>query len=411
MLSLRIALKFHRSYKKNFLMSIMSIIAIISIIIGTSVAIITLSVINGFEYELDKRILSIIPHGEIIPINTPFSNWESILNKIKKMPGLVDANPYINLHGIIEFNNKWHLVYIKSVNLIKNNNIYNNYMVNFVEKRAWQYFCKYENQIILGKNVSDNLNIKIGDWINIFFVYDGNNIHKLSSFKKIQVQVSGVLNLNSQFDSNLAIISLSNAKSYCNNKIDVDGIEIIVNNVFRINQIIKKLENKFHGRFQIYSWMDTYGYIYHDIQIIRLIIYLSVILIIGISCFNIIATLILSIKNKNYDIAILRAMGARSIFVRNIFLWHGFMMYLVASILGITIGIFISLNLTKIIKYINIFGIHLFPKGIYFIDFIPSKYNRLDVYIILGIIFLLGILTSWFASFKTNQTKFNHILK
>lgn len=390
----------------------MSIIAVVSLIISIATAIIALSITRGFEYELNKRILSIIPHAEIVSIDAPFFDWKFILNKIKKIPGIINASPYINFPGIIEFKNKWHWVYIKSINLIEPESVRNICITNFIEKESWKCFCKHKNQIVLGKNISDSLNIKTGDWINILFVRDFTVTHKLSFFKKVQVQVSGILNLHSQFDENLAIISLSDARNYCNNKVDVDGIEIVINNAFYVNQVIKNIKNQFNEHIQIYSWMDTYGYIYRDIQIIRFIIYLSVILIIGMSYFNIIAILVLSIKNKNNDIAILRALGSNSMFIRNIFLSYGLMMYLISSILGISIGVLVSLNITNITnKYINIFGNYILPKGIYFIDFIPAQCNRLDIFIILCIIFLLVLLTSWYISFKTNRIKLNHILK
>lgn len=409
-LSLKIACKFHRSYRRNIFISLVSIISIIGIIIGIAISIIILSIINGFEYELNKRILSIIPHGEIVPFHYPFINWKTILHQINTIPEVVTANPYINFTGIVEFNNKWNLVYIKSINLNKNN-YYN--LIDFLEDKSWQRFCTDKNQIILGKGVSDDLHVKIGDWINILFVHDTDFQTKLVSPKKINVQVSNILNLHSQFDENLAIISLSDAKNYCTNKISIDGIEIFVNNVFRINQIIKKIRDKCNENINIYSWMDNYGYIYQDIQLIRLMIYLSVLLIIGISCFNITAALILSIKNKNHDIAILRALGAFQGFIQYIFLWHGFLMYVVASILGSSIGILISLNLTNINSnhIFSMIGVNIFPKGIYFIDFIPVKFNILDTIMIISVVFLFGALTSWYTLFKTNTIHLMYKLK
>lgn len=407
---LKIAFKFHQGYKKNIFISLVSIISVVSITIGIAVAIITLSIINGFEYELNKRVLSIIPHGEIIPTNYPFTNWKYVLHKVKKMPDIITAHPYINFFGVVEFNNKWNLVYIKSINLVKNSR--DSHIINFIENQSWKYFCEHKNQIILGQGIANTLNVTIGDWVNILFVHDHNVINRCTSPKKIRVQVSGILNLNSQFDDNLAIISLSDAKNYFDNRVDVDGIEIVINNVFQVNQIVKKIKNEFDEYVQVRSWIDTYNYIYQDIQTIRLIIYLSVILIIGISCFNVIATLILSIKNKSYDIVILRALGVQNIFIQYIFLWHGLIIYCISSIFGMGIGMLISLNLTSISsRYIDIVGKNFFPERIYFIDFIPSLFSKLDAYIVLSIVFVFGLLISWYTSLQTNQIKLTNILK
>lgn len=415
-LPLRIALKFHQNCKRNVFVSLLSLISMISIAIGIAIAIITLSVINGFEYELNKRILSIIPHGEIISTDTTFTDWETILEKIRHIPNIIYVNPYINFSGVVEFNNKWHALYIKSINLIKNNNTYetNNRLTDFIEKQSWKNFCEHKNQIILGNGLSNILNTKIGDWITVLITKNFTSKHKLLfSPDKIQLQVSGTLNLHSQLDENIAIISLSDARNYCNNRLDVDGIEIIVKNVFDINQTIKQIKKILHtNTILIRSWIDNYGNIYQDIQVVRLIIYLSVILILGISCFNVIATLLLSIKNKYYDIAILKAIGASNILIQHIFLWYGLIIYCISSTVGFGLGIFITINLINIdFSSIKIFGNKIFPKSMYFIDFIPIYFNRWNFIYILGIVLSLGLLISWYTSFRIKKNNLFQKLK
>lgn len=415
-LSLKIAYKFHRSCRKNVLISLISFISICSITIGIMITIISLSIINGFENELDKRILSIIPHGEIVSTHIPFINWKTIVNKIKNIPNITSINPYINLSGIVEFNNKWHVLHIKSINLTKNFTIYNNHdykVINFIEKQSWKNFCTYENQIILGYGVSNALNIKTGDWITILFTHDFVSKNKLSSLTKIKVQVAGILNLKSQLDENLALISLNNAQKYCHYSSDIDGIEITARNVFKINAIMHKIKKELNDADIVTSsWIDSYGYIYQDIQIVRLVIYLSIILIIGIACFNVISTLILCIKSKYYDIAILRAIGSSNVFIQHIFLWYGFMIYWISSILGSVLGVFIALNLANIdINGINIFGKRIFPKNMYFIDFIPIYFDKWDTFYILNTVLLLGLLVSWYLSFKIKNIHLSQMLK
>lgn len=414
-LSLGIAFKFYKSCKKNVLISLVSLISIIGIAIGIIIAILALSIINGFENELDNRILSVIPHVEIIPINLPFNDWQKILDKIKTIPNIISTNPYISFPGIIELNHKWHLIHIKSINLINDNIVRNNNykLINFIEKQSWEYFCKNKNQIILGKGASNALNIKTGDWITIMFVYDVNSKNKFASPNKIRLQVSGILNLNSQLDENLAIISLSDARNYCNHRLDIDGIDITIKNVFDIDQIIQKIKKAIlHTNIVTRNWMDTYGYIYKDIQIVRFIIYLSVVLIIGMSYFNVVTALILCIKNKYYDIAILRALGASNILIQRIFLWYGFIMYCISSVIGSSLGVLITLNLKNVdINSVKFFGKKIFMDNIYFIDFIPIYFNICNLFYILGIVLLLGLLVSWYVSFNTKKINLAQMLK
>ncbi|WP_159715402.1 lipoprotein-releasing ABC transporter permease subunit LolE [Blochmannia endosymbiont of Camponotus nipponensis] len=409
-LSLQIALKFHQSARNNTLISLVSLIAVVSIAIGITISIISLSAINGFKYELSNRILAVIPHGEIEPINTPFIGWKTVLAHIRKMPDIIYASPYINFYGVVEYYNKWHAVYIRSVDLTQN--VYENGLINFIEKDSWKYFCKNTKQIILGKGISDTLGVKVGDWVTILITKDFCASNKLLLSNKISLQVAGILNLNSQLDYNIAMISLSDAQCYCGRTSDISGIAIKTNDIFSVNKTIYKIAKKLNHQIYVRSWMDTYGYIYQDIQMVRIIIYLSIVLIIGISCFNVIATLILSIKDKNYDVAIIRALGAPNIFIQHVFFWYGLIIYVIASIVGTGFGIFIAFNLTNLVIICNdLLGNKIFPEGIYFINFLPVKLNKWDILLVLSITLLLGSLTSWCIALKTRKIDLYKILK
>ncbi|AGC03673.1 Lipoprotein-releasing system transmembrane protein lolE [Candidatus Blochmanniella chromaiodes str. 640] len=410
MLSLKIALKFHRGSSSNILMSLMSLISVIGITIGITISIIALSTMNGFKYELSNRILSVIPHGEIEPIRAPFINWQTVLECIRKIPDISYVNPYINFYGVVEYNNKWHVVYVRSVDLKEKVN--ENALMNFIEKDSWKYFCENVEKIILGKGISEDLGIKVGDWITVLTAHDFRSNNKLLSSKKIRLQVAGILNLNSQLDCNIAIMSLSDAQHYYDETSDVSGIAIKVNNIFSVNKTLYKIQRMLNHQVFARSWMDTYGYIYQDIQMVRIIIYLSMILIIGISCFNVVAALILSIKDKNYDIAIIRALGAKNILIQYIFFWYGLIIYIISSIIGTGLGIFIAFNLTSLITICNdLLESKILSEGTYFINFLPVKLNEWDILLVLSTTILLGSLTSWYAASKIRQVNLSKILK
>lgn len=411
-LSLRIALKFHRgSSNNNVLISLISWISIFSIAIGIAVSVIALSVVHGFKYELSHRILAIVPHGEIKSTNVSFTDWEKILARIRKIPNIISASPYVDFSGIIQFHNKWHLIYVRSIDL--KNSMYENELLHFLESNSWKFFCENKEQILLGKGVADALDVKIGDWINILIAPDSYLKNKILSSKKIYLQVSGIFNLNSQLDRNFAIISLLDAQRYTNKISDIEGISIRVSDVFNINKVISRIKKILaKDYFHISSWIDTYGYIYRDIQMVRIMIYLSMVLIMGIFCFSVIAILIISIKDKNYDIAILRMLGAQSILVQYVFFWYGLIIYIISSMLGIGLGVIVALNLTNLsMKCNNLLNINIFSEGVYFINFLPSRLNMWDIFLVLGLIFLLGFLISWYASLRTKNDNLFKILK
>ncbi|URJ23425.1 FtsX-like permease family protein [Blochmannia endosymbiont of Camponotus sp. C-003] len=410
MLSFQIALKFYRGSSSNILLSSMSLISVISITIGIIISIIALSTMNGFEYELNNRILAVIPHGEIEPIIAPFIDWKTALRCIRQIPDIIHATPYINFYGVVEFNNKWNVVYIRSIDLKQN--LYDSTLLNFIEKDSWKYFCENIGQIIVGKGISESLGIKAGDWVTVLTTNDFRSNNKLLSSKKIRLQVAGILSLNSQLDYNIAIMSLSDIQHYYDKTSDVSGIAIKINNIFSVNRILYKIKSMLNHQVYVCSWMETYGYIYKDIQMVRIIIYLSMILIIGISCFNVIAALILSIKDKNYDIAIMRALGAKSILIQRVFFLYGLIIYTISGIVGTGVGVFITFNLTNFITTFNgLLGNKILSEGAYFVNFLPVKLSEWDILLILSITLLLGSLTSWYAASKTRRVNLSKILK
>lgn len=409
-LSLRIAVKFYQGFSNNSLISLMSLISIVSIALGIAISIISLSIIHGFENELSKRILTIIPHVEIKPINVSYIDWKKTLIHIRKIPNIVNVNFYIDYSGIIQFYNKWHAIYIRSIDT--ENNLRENELFNFLSKDQWEDFCSNKEKILLGQGVSDILKVKTGDWITILITpYNHSNSPVVSS-NRVRLQVSGIFNLHSQWDRNLAIISLSNARCYSNNKLNAEGISVKVHDMFNVNKVISDIKEVLTEHVYISNWKDTYGYIYRDIQIVRIIIYLTAIFIIGIICFNVMSIFILLIKEKNYDVVILRILGAKNILVQYIFFWYGLIIYVISSVIGLGLGVMCTLVLTKLsIQYNDTLKKNFFSEKVYFIDFLPAKLNCWDIFIILGSILLIGTIVSWYLALKVKNLNLSQVLK
>lgn len=143
---------------------------------------------------------------------------------------------------------------------------------------------------------------------------------------------------------------------------------------------------------------------YNDIQMVRGIMYLAMVLVIGVACFNIVSTLIMAVKDKSSDIAILRTLGAKDGHIRAIFLWYGLLTGMVGSVIGTMAGILTSLNLTTIIKGLEKLLGHQFLSGdIYFIDFLPSELHAMDIFYVLLTALILSLLASWYPARRASK--------
>ncbi|MBH2810106.1 lipoprotein-releasing ABC transporter permease subunit LolE [Serratia liquefaciens] len=400
-LSFLTALRFSRGRKRGGMVSLISVISTIGIALGVAVLIVGLSAMNGFERELKNRILAVVPHGEIEPVKQPFKDWSSILQRVEKVPGILAAAPYINFTGLMENGAQLRAVGVKGVDPQQENQL--SALPKYVQGDAWANFKSGEHQVILGKGVADALGVKQGSYVTVM-IPNSDPQMKLLQPKRIRLHVTGILQLSGQLDHSLAMVPLADAQQYLDMGDSVTGIAIKVNDVFAANKLVRDAGEVTNSYVYIKSWIGTYGYMYRDIQMIRAIMYLAMVLVIGVACFNIVSTLVMAVKDKSGDIAVLRTLGAKDGFIRAIFIWYGLLAGLVGSLSGVVVGVIASLQLTNIIKGLEKLMGHSFLSGdIYFIDFLPSELHWLDVVIVLVTALVLSLLASWYPARRASR--------
>ncbi|AZK63244.1 lipoprotein-releasing ABC transporter permease subunit LolE [Pectobacterium versatile] len=400
-LSLLIGLRFSRGRRRGGMVSLISVISTLGIALGVAVLILGLSAMNGFERELNNRILAVVPHGEIAPVNQPFDGWQDILPKIEQVPGVAAAAPYINFTGLLENGAKLQAVQVKGVDPQQEKRL--SALPNYVLNDAWQRFRAGEQQVIIGQGVAKALNVAEGDWVTVM-IPNSDPEMKLMQPKRIRLHVSGILQLSGQLDHGLALIPLADAQQYLDMGQSVTGIAIKANDVFSANKLVRDAGEVTNAYVTIRSWIGTYGYMYRDIQMVRTIMYLAMILVIGVACFNIVSTLVMAVKDKSSDIAVLRTLGASDGLIRAIFVWYGLLAGLLGSVIGAVVGVVAALQLTPIIRGIEaLIGHKLLSGDIYFIDFLPSELHLMDVFIVLGTSLVLSLIASWYPARRASR--------
>lgn len=400
-LSLQLALRFSRGRRRGGMVSLISVISTVGIALGVAVLIIGLSAMNGFERQLNERILSVVPHGEIEPVNQPFSQWQQLIAPIEKVPGIAAAAPYINFTGLVESASKLQALTVRGVDPKQEPRL--SALPKFVQSNAWAGFSAGKQQIILGGGIAKSLSVKAGDWITIMIPNSDGKNHLLQP-KRIRLQVEGILQLSGMLDHSLALVPLADAQQYLDMGDSVTGIALKMTDPFQAVKVVRAAGEVTHSYVYIRNWISTYGYMYHDIQMIRAIMYLAMILVIGVACFNIVSTLVMAVKDKSSDIAVLRTLGAGDKLIRTVFVWYGLLAGMAGSILGVVAGVLGALNLTSIIRGLEkLTGHHFLSGDIYFIDFLPSELHWLDVWSVLITAIILTLLASWYPSRRASR--------
>ncbi|AKC32121.1 lipoprotein-releasing ABC transporter permease subunit LolE [Candidatus Pantoea carbekii] len=399
-------------YNKNIRSSLISLSSIISttgIIIGVAALIIGLSAMHGFERELNNRILAVVPHGTIEPVNQPFRNWKKMISKINDIPGIISAMPYITVNGLIENGIKIRMLQLKGID--PNINLFLKSLGSVITNNVWSKFRDNNKQIILGTALAKSLNLKEGSWITIV-IPNNNTHHQLKQAQRIRLHVFALLQLNNILDNNLALIPLKDAQTYLKMGTSISGIEIKVTDPFKAELLVNTAAEATHCYVYVHHWMNTYGYMYHDVQIIRSTIYLAMFLVIIVACFNVISTLMMTVKEKSSDIAILRSLGAKNALISAIFICYGLLAGLFGSISGICIGIIVSFKLTSIMHLFEyVIGFHLLNPSIYFIDFLPSEVHWIDICSVFLVVVVLSLVASCYPAWRASRIDPACILK
>ncbi|HHR6454998.1 TPA: lipoprotein-releasing ABC transporter permease subunit LolE [Providencia alcalifaciens] len=400
-LTLLAALRFSRGRRRTGMVSLVSIVSTLGIVLGVAVLIIGLSAMNGFERELNNRVLSVVPHGQIYAVEAPYQDWEFAQNVIRKTPGVQAVSPYVNFTGLLERGANLKAIQIMGVSHETESQV--SALPEFILNDAWQHFEAGKQSIILGQGVANSLNVKVGDWVTIMIPNTDDSM-KIQQPRRIRVQVTGIFHLSGLLDHQLALVPLADAQEYLGYGNGISGFEIKAKDPFEADKVVYDAGLKTMHHVVVKSWIGDYGYMYNDIQVVRSVMYLAMILVIGVACFNIVSTLVMAVKDKSSDIAVLRTLGAKDRQIRAIFLWYGLIGGLIGSLIGVVLGVLVSLNLTTLIKGLEVIIGHPILSGdVYFIDFLPSELHVMDVVYVLFTTVILSLLASWYPARRASK--------
>ena len=400
-LSLFIGGRFSRAKQRNKMVSFISLSSTIGIAVGVAVIIIGLSAMNGFERELNNRVLSVISHGEFEGVKGPLHNWQAVVEQVEKHPKIEAAAPYVKLTALAEKGTQLKALEVRGIDTQQESKVSN--LSLFIDDAVWQAFKPNQQQVILGQGVAELLKVKQGDYITLMIPTSGATT-KVQAPKRVRVKVAGLLTLNGQIDHNLALIPLEDAQAYAKLGQGVSGVSIRVSDVLQATQIVREAGNTLDVYVYLRSWQQKYGFLYRDIQLVRTIMYLVMVLVIGVASFNIVSTLMMAVKDRAAEIAILRTMGATDGLVKRIFVWQGVFSGVLGSVAGSVIGVLVALNLTPMITALEDLIGHQFLSGdIYFVDFLPSQVNMSDVTLVSLTAIVLSLLATWYPASRASK--------
>ncbi len=385
-----VTFRFLRTRKNDGFLNIISIFSFIGISLGVAVLIIVMSVMNGFRTELITKILGFNAHAIVQPGNKPltFTKDTDLLKNIFSNDGeaviLNKANTKgIFLKGYLEND-------FKKLQIARNKKFYGS--KNLID-----------NTISIGKELSLNLNIDIGDTITVMSPAGietlVGKLPKQENFKIVSIFDSGL----SDYNENIAYINLETLESFFNKNEKDRFIEFYFNDPKNI-EIHKKNLTALFPEALVYSWSDMNKSLFSALKVERNVMFIILSLIIIVAAFNIISGLTILVKNKTRDIGILKSIGVSNKSIKKIFFLVGFFIGTSATLFGVVVGTLFSIYVERIRQFIsNIFGISLFPEDIYILNTMPSEIDIYSIIIISLCSIFATILVSIYPASKASS--------
>lgn len=402
-LALSIGWRFYRARQSNSFISFISFASTAGIALGVAVLIVVLSAMNGFERELEQRLLGVIPQADIVGVNEPITDWQAVADTAQQIQGIRGAAPFIRMQGLVQKPGGFQGLSVVGIEPKDEINV--STLAQFMSDESWQSLSQDENHIVLGKSLLKKLGLELGDTVALY-VQDANpdTAGNLRAAKSHRFVVSGMYSLGGELELTTAYIPMRYAAQILNMNSGVTGVRISVDNVFDAPAKVRELGYAQKQSVYISDWTRTQGHLYQDIQLVRTIMYLVLVLVIGVACFNIISTLVMAVRDKASEIAILMTMGLSRLAIMGIFMVQGALNGLLGCGLGGIIGISIALNLSDIAKAIErLFDIELLSADVYFVDFLPSQLHSSDAVLVIAMAFVMSLIATLYPAWKASQ--------
>ena len=357
---------------------------------------------NGFEKELQDRILGVVPHA-LIHSNKPIANYPQIISELNEDENIIEAAPYISLQGLISYGPNARGVSITGIDIASEGkmSILPDYMVyGSIES------LEEKNSIILGSWLSAHLGAFIGDTVNITTSDIRSSL--LGSYpRSVSLKVVGIFELRAEIDQSLVLISHSLAQKIKGFDDETASIRLRTSNLFEADIIARQSIEYIKApiqEFSFSSWKKTHGTLFEAIQFEKLLISLMLFLIVGVASILVLSTIVMTVKAKEREIGILKTLLVM------IFFFQGLLVSLIGIFIGVIMGLLATLNINNFITLLE----GLLQRNLldaYFINYFPYHIDPSQIISICLISFTFSVISSLLPALRVTRLNPVEILR
>ncbi len=401
-----VGLRYTRAGKRssrNSFISFISLISMAGIALGVAALIIVLSVMNGFQKEVRDRMLSVLPHIEVFDASGVIPDWKQTAKEAEKHTSVLGAAPYVDAQSMIINDGVMRGAMMRGILPEEEPKV----SVVATKMKAGKLSDLKEGafNIILGIELARAMHVGIGEKVTLAApegqITPAGTIPRLKAFTVVGVFEAG----HYEFDSAMAFIHLNDAQKFFRQDAP-SGVRLKIKDMLQAPQVAFELSHALGGSLIARDWSQQNSNYFAAVKTEKTMMFIILTLIIAVAAFNLVSTLVMTVTEKQADIAILRTLGASPMSIMKIFMIQGGLVGLFGTALGVVSGVIVALNIDVIVPFIErLFGVQFLNKEIYVISSLPSDLHWPDVWAIGGIAVVLAFLATIYPSWRAARVK------
>lgn len=401
-----IGLRYTRAKKRNHFISFISFMSMFGIALGILVLITVLSVMNGFDREIKKRVFSMVPAVTITSsIANSVKNWQQVEDLLKKYPFITGLAPFIT--GQVMLSSDVSVQPAMMMGILPSEESKVTELHTKMVQGKISNLVPGQFGIILGEDLASRLGLFLGDKVVIMTpqmsVTPAGVIPRFKRFTVVGIFKAGG---GFGFDLGLSFIQLNDAQKLFGLGTTVTGIHANITDVYAAPRISEQLASGLGPSARVTNWTEQFGEYFHAVSLEKTMMFFILLLIIAVAAFNLISTLVMVVNEKEADIAILRTFGATPRMVMTIFIVQGAIIGVVGTLLGVLGGVALAYNVTEVVNFIEyLFHVQFLSSNVYFVNYLPSQLEWSDVWRISVAALVLCLLATIYPAWRAARTE------
>lgn len=401
-LTMFVALRYTRAKRRNQFISFISAMSMVGIALGVAVLITVLSVMNGFDAQIKKRVFVLIPEMSVTSITGQLHNWPSLQKTLMQSSQILASAPQVNGQALINANGETQAALITGIDPQQQANVstLNRHLIagSFSALKAGQY------GIVIGAGMATRFGLRLGD--HLILVTPSGNFTPVGFTPRLRrFKVVGIFQVGNgfNFDNGFAFINLHDAQALYQLGKSISSLRLKISDAFVAPELSYQLPQqlKLPPTLEMHNWTEQLGAFFNAVAMEKHIMFLILVLIIAIAAFNLVSTLVMVVNEKQADIAILRTIGATPHFIQRIFIIQGLLVGLVGTLIGIIVGLILAANVTSIVNGLQrVFHVQFVSSSVYIIDYLPSKIELSDIVAVAIVAVILSLLATLYPSWR-----------